>query len=162
MVFALSFPTSPHAYNHQLVAARLDTVFRRVREWPRDSEISGESDGQEQAAGSIHWYWQLLVCVLIDAPPIRINANWRPRFPLFPFILFSVPVSAPACELQLLPAKPHTVFHRVGRLHAAENFQRVGWPGASCAVDKLHWQQCYPDGIGMMPFSLSVDAGGYL
>ena len=163
MVFAFSFPTSPYAYNHQLVAARLDTVFRRVREWPRDSEISGESDGQEQAAGSIHFYRQLLVCVLVDALPIRIYAIWRRRFPFLSFFsFFSVPVPAPACEHQLLPAKPHTVFRRIGRFHAAENFQRVGWPGASCAVDKLQWQQCYPDGIGMMPFSLSVDADGYL
>ena len=90
MVFALSFPTSPHAYNHQLVTARLDTVFRRVREWPRDSEISGESDGQEQAAGSIHFYRQLLVCVLIDALLIRIYAIWRRRFPFLSFFfLFS-------------------------------------------------------------------------
>jgi hypothetical protein len=53
-------------------------------------------------------------------------------------------VPAPACKHQLLVAKRHGVFRRIGRFHAVENFQRVGWPGASCGVDKLHRQRCTP------------------
>ena len=89
MIFAFSFSTSPHAHNYQFVVTRLDTVFRRVREWPlaRDREISGESDGQEQAAGSIHWHWQSLVCVSIDALPSAFTPFGDPDSSLF-FLLF--------------------------------------------------------------------------
>ena len=113
--------------------------------------------GRYTGTGS-HWYVSRSM-----HSPSAFTPFGDPDSSLF-FLSFFFPilVLAPACEHQLLAAKLHAIFCRMGRFHAVEeNLQRVGWSGASCGVDKLHWRQCYPDGIGMMmPFSLSVDAGG--